>query len=458
VISDERRLAHQEPYPGHVQRAVSPDPLGKEQRSRRRTPTRRMSLGQRRSLPEIQSASGKNPGPWPSRGRCWTVGTMILCQQCDTASVGLYCIPCATRKISRLEGGVAGADPHVSPANMRVGFPPVAWNEVRRTALGFLDWPALVVDERPDGLDWFVNGQCIQIRYKVIAEDVLSVSLRTDIAEFPAPASAPADGLSPHERALRLADLLNRDLPMSVLIVLEERLQLRCVVNVSPTGRTMLRVLHAAALLHAYFAMAVQRLINHNQEAGLVKVIRDGHFEPDESTPDTKAVLGEILLNNDPWLLSRWAGMRKHLTQTMGELGYRPGWGNEEVQFYNEAPPDVAIAVLDPEASRVSDLGRGVVVQARIVSPHEMLKTPPADDMNTLNVALLDTGLSVLGGFSGVTATQVGLMVDLWIPVAGVVDPALSDSANATSLGNLAVHVAHAPFAVHRRLRQPINP
>jgi hypothetical protein len=176
-----------------------------------------------------------------------------------------------------------------------------------------------------------------------------------------------------------------------------------------------------------------------------------------DSDAVAETALHELLLDNDPWLLPRWGDMRKHLTHTMGELGYRPGWGNEEVQFYNEMPPDVAVAVLEPATDRKGARGHGIVVQARILSPHEVLQTPSAGDMNALNVALLDTGLSVLGGFSGAQATQVGLMVDLWIPVAGVVDPSLSDPANATSLGNLAVHVAGAPFAVYQRLRLPDN-
>ena len=378
---------------------------------------------------------------------------MIRCHQCDTDSVGLYCIPCATRKLSRPENGDVISAPHTSPEISRDDLPPVSWHEVRHSALGFLDWPAFVVEEQTDGADWFVDGQRVQIRYKVVTEDVLSVALCTDIAEVTEPASVPADGLSPHERALRFADRLNKDLPMSVLVVLEERLQLRCVVNVSPTGRTMLRVLHAAALLHAYYAMVVRRHIENNQWADSLELVRDGHPATDETTHVTEAALAELLLDNDPWLLSRWGDIRRHLTHTMSELGYRPGWGNEEVQFYNEMSPDVAVAVLDQEVNRTGALGRGVVVQARILSPQEMLQTPPAGDMNALNVALLDTGLSVLGGFSSADATQVGLMVDLWVPVAGVVDPALSDQVNATSLGNLAVHVAGAPFAVHQRLR-----
>jgi len=246
---------------------------------------------------------------------------------------------------------------------------------------------------------------------------------------------------------MRIANQLNSEIPMSAFVVEDSQLSLRCRVNVSSTGRTLLRVISAAVLLHAYYAMAARVVVSSNHNKGLISLVDDGHAGQEGEEPVSKSLLKAILLRNDPWLLDRWPAIKPHLTAIMLEFGFTKGWGDEEVQFFNEVPPDLAVAVLDPERARFASLGRGVLMQARVIPPGSHLESLTPETVNDLNLAMFATGRSVLGGFSSIDAVVSGLMVDLWVPVDGVVAKSQDAAMNGTCLANLAVHAAGAPFA-----------
>ena len=61
--------------------------------------------------------------------------------------------------------------------------------------------------------------------------------------------------------------------------------------------------------------------------------------------------------------------MRVALNEDMSKLGWLTGWENSEVQHFNELPPDLSVALLDPPDPLFSYIGTGVSVVARVGRP-----------------------------------------------------------------------------------------
>ena len=336
----------------------------------------------------------------------------------------------------------------------------MTWKEVRSTVFGFLEESSCDHQERQDGVDWFVDGNRVQVTYTAAGEGEnasLRVEVRTNIGEF---------DQRYVDRASTLAARLNGSLPLSVFVAEDSQVSLRLVLNLYSTGRTLFRFLRAAVLMQAYYAKAARELLHRESESVIgrgfepaCRVASEGREYQSPADELGASLLASYVPSADAWLLQRWPVVRQHLIRVMEDCGFPLGWGNHEVQFFNPGPPDIAVAVLDPEHTKHGHLGRGFVVQARLLPPLEELETQPDDWYNALNLALLKSGGSVLGGFTPAErARTMGLAIDLWVPCYALAHPSMGDRDLAIYLGNLVLHAAGASFELLRSGQLDLDP
>jgi hypothetical protein len=347
---------------------------------------------------------------------------------------------------SRLRGGMSMIDERAEDNTL--GLAPISWAEVRTTALGFLDTPGPETHEfreLADGVEWYTQGVRVQVsatRDVLGDRDVLVVDVRTEIAV-----------LTDETVGLVLAEQMNTELPLSMFVVEDHKLTLRCRVLLSSTGRTLLPVVRTVALLQAYYAASAQYVIIASQNPE-VRPANDGSPTQGLSRPVLQA---ELLDDGSAgeWFPTRWQKAKEQMTLSMQTTHHWPvGWGNSEVQHFNEMPPDVAVALLDPPDPLFATLGVGVSVIARVLPGVPGIEAWASRELlNQINLYMLQLNFSALGAMRADKGDLAGLRVQLWLPVAGFLDASHSNEVLGIALANAAIHTARAPFTAHQWLR-----
>lgn len=395
---------------------------------------------------------------------------MSECGECGHANAGLYCQGCGKRKYHRRDESDSRPPDQAAAVPKQSNFdgdgevdakraailrlqgqvshsdgdqPAPTWAEVRNVSLAFLDDTSPVtqlVVERANGVEWYSQGSRVLI--SAVEHDMeggsdLLVSVRTDIAD-----------LADVNVGLRLAAHMNKELPMSMFVLEDLRLSLRCVVRLTSTGRTLLSALRAAVLLQADYAHAARAMVMERGERLGARLVLDGVPQDPDPSQAFPAALHALSPDSGSWFRGRWAQTRPYLERTMNGLGWPTGWGNHEVQHFNEMPPDIAVALLDPPDSRYASHGDGITIIARVIPPDESVDTIEPDALNEWNLRMLSLGVSALGPLRADRGSIAGLRVDTWVPVAPLLDKRYSDSILGIFLANLACHVARSPFAL----------
>ena len=350
------------------------------------------------------------------------------------------------RAAYRLRGGMSVIDERAEDNTQ--SLVPIAWAEVRTTALGFLDIPGPATHEfreLADGVEWYTQGVRVQVSATsdVLGDrDVLIVDLRTEIA-----------ALTDEMVGLGLAEQMNTELPLSMFVVEDHKLTLRCRVVLSSAGRTLLPVVRTAALLQAHYAASAQYVISASQNPK-VRPANDGSPTQGLSRPVFQA---ELLDDGSAgeWFPTRWQETKEQMTLSMQMTHHWPvGWGNSEVQHFNEMPPDVAVALLDLPDPLFATFGVGVSVIARVLPGVPGVEALVSRELlNQINLYMLQLKFSALGAMRADKGDLVGLRVQLWLPVAGFLNASHSDQVLGVFLANAAIHTAGAPFTAHQWLR-----
>jgi hypothetical protein len=364
----------------------------------------------------------------------------------DTASASATAGKLRRLAASRLRGGVSAVDERT--AKTIDDLSPISWDEVRTSALGFLDVPGPATQEVRDvvdGVEWYTQGVRVRISATsstIDDNEVIFVDMRTEVAE-----------LAQDEVGLAIVERFNAELPLSVLVVEDRKISMRSRILLTSTGRTLLQVVRIAALLQADYAARARQIIAAAQ-SDRIWPASDGIPTPEQALPPFPAAMRDAVDGDGEWFAQRWSRAREHMTRTMLELGWPVGWGNQEVQHYNEMPPDVAVAFLDPPDPHFTVLGAGVVVVARIVAPQPGLEESFSSELlNQCNTYMLQLPTTVLAPLRCDKSDMVGLRTQACIPVAGFLDRTHGDRALGTALANVASHLAQAPFTVLRILR-----
>lgn len=346
------------------------------------------------------------------------------------------------RAVYRLHGGMSVIDER---AEDNIQDPAaISWVEVRTTALGFLDIPAPATHEfreLADGVEWYTQGVRVQVSATSDAlgdQDVLIVDVRTEIAV-----------LTDEAVGLVLAEKMNTELPLSMFVVEDYKLTLRCQVRLTSANRSLLPMVRTAVLLQAYYAASAQCAIAASQNPE-VRPANDGNQTQELWRPVLQAdILG--VGNNGEWFPTRWQTAKEQMVLSMKRTHRWPiGWGNSEVQHFNEIPPDVAVALLDPPDPKFATLGVGVSVIARILLPEPGIEAQVSRELlNQINLYMLRLQVTALGAMRADSGDLVGLRVEVWLPIAGFLDASDSDQVLGIRLANAAIHTALAPFALH---------
>ena len=247
---------------------------------------------------------------------------------------------------------------------------------------------------------------------------------------------------------MTVAAYCNTRTPLSVVVYEEEKLSLRFKLRITREGRSLLPLLRTAVLLQADYAASIRRFFSDHVIAA-VQPSSNGAPALGEAEQSPETAFRTVLPGDGSWFVKRWPSLRAALNEDMSKLGWPTGWGNSEVQHFNELPPDLAVALLDPPDPLFSYIGTGVSVIARIAPPILLDTAAQSPRMlNDFNLHMLQTGYSVFGPLRIDNADRVGIRIQIWLPVEGFVEDYFSDDVLAVCLGNLARHTTRAPFAL----------
>lgn len=364
---------------------------------------------------------------------------VITCSVCKIDSVGLYCTTCCARKINKVAGDegsnlVEGRDPimRTAPKRFDPGAPPT-WTEIREQTLEFLNKDLALTErvvERPNGVDWFTSGVKTSITAHSRSHDYLYtlVDICTHIAN-----------IRDERVGCEMAAFINTEIPMSICVWENDLLSLRCRFSLTATGRSFLDVIKVATLLQVDYAHEAKKTFVNSSE------LRASH--PNDGSVlvnnhrNLFAAFKTITKGGGEWLYDAWNTIRLDIDKTMIGLGYPIGWGNHEVQHYNEMPPDIAVAVLKPADPRFIKLGAGATFIAKATSPHESINKIPKTVINQLNISMLNSEGSAIGPFRGDRGDIAGLRIEAWVPAAGLEQAKLSSHNAGVTLANIAAHI-----------------
>ncbi len=298
-------------------------------------------------------------------------------------------------------------------------FTPVSWAEVRDHLVARLMMDPEWLVEAPDALRWWPTPLPMTIEvigsgtFEGSAENWIRVSGSTLVAEVD-------ESLGRH-----LACEHGGDYPVGTVVYRDGGLHLMTIYSFNPRNRGLLAWFHETLLIQA--AQALELAVQLIELEG-VHVPTPPHPQSGERDDVDELVhiygSGELKLPVDPTPLERFAIIRPELRETILSRGFKTGFSNDEVDFFN-----LGFSADDPDAlpNGAFDFGVGFMhgtdldrrlgpslrITARLLPPGVSFDN---DEVTYANEALCDLeGTSVFGYVSGRELSQSGS--SLWATV-----------------------------------------
>jgi len=315
-------------------------------------------------------------------------------------------------------------------------FPPVTWAEVRDhiTAQLLIDDEWRVDDEASlTWWPWFLH-QTIYVDAEGEWEDdepgqnFLHVVARTNV------------GRVEKDLGLEICAAWNADFPLGAFVWDDGVLFVISTLSLNPLCRELLPWFHEAVLAQATFAHLAALQLRENPG---VEILATGHpqtgarEEPDELLSifagETRGDGVEM-----PGLEDALATARRIYQQRFEEMGWEPGFRNEDVDFFTGSRVECAIGRVDGSELALR-FGLGLVVWVRLTRPGVVLDD---DTVNSMHIALAAMPrCTLIGRLQGdESGPEHGTQLHSYLPMGFLGRLRTAPDALAISILNAALH------------------